>query len=214
MASEEIGIKLTVRAVGLVLAVEFLVLAAVRAGLGPSLAVLGAARLLDGAVLLFLAARQAGGVSAVGLGPGSFRPGLKTGLVWSAAFGLAAGCGMAALAMNGMNPLRLLRVSLPTTGLGLALYFIVGGLIAPVVEELFFRGVIFGFLRRWGLLIAIPASTLIFILPHCGHGLPITQAVGGIVFALAYHYSGSLTAPIIIHSLGNLALFSLSLLPA
>ena len=43
-------------------------------------------------------------------------------------------------------------------------------------------------------------------------GLPVTQAIGAVVFALAYERAGSLAAPIAIHVLGNCAIFALSLL--
>jgi hypothetical protein len=39
----------------------------------------------------------------------------------------------------------------------------------------------------------------------------LTQAVGGILFAVAYEVERSLLVPITIHVLGNLAIFSLSL---
>jgi hypothetical protein len=42
--------------------------------------------------------------------------------------------------------------------------------------------------------------------------IPITQLVGGIVFALAYEKEKNLMAPITIHCLGNLAIFSIGLL--
>jgi membrane protease YdiL (CAAX protease family) len=40
----------------------------------------------------------------------------------------------------------------------------------------------------------------------------LAQIIGGIVFALAYEASGNLLVPITIHVLGNLAIFTLSLL--
>jgi membrane protease YdiL (CAAX protease family) len=43
------------------------------------------------------------------------------------------------------------------------------------------------------------------------HGFPLTQLVGGILFALSYEYSGNLMVPITIHATGNLAIFTLSL---
>jgi membrane protease YdiL (CAAX protease family) len=56
-------------------------------------------------------------------------------------------------------------------------------------------------------------STALFAAVHSGVALPVTQVVGGIVFAVAYHTGKSLMVPIVIHMLGNLAIFSLSLLP-
>ena len=72
---------------------------------------------------------------------------------------------------------------------------------------------LYGFFRRWGVVVAIVVSTGVFVLAHpISQGFPIPQAVGGIVFALAYEIEGSLMTPIVIHVLGNLALFTLSLM--
>jgi hypothetical protein len=52
-------------------------------------------------------------------------------------------------------------------------------------------------------------------LPHSqssGLALPITQLIGGILFAVAYEIEKNLLVPITIHCLGNLAIFILSLL--
>jgi membrane protease YdiL (CAAX protease family) len=87
--------------------------------------------------------------------------------------------------------------------------FLVGGLIAPVAEELFFRGILYGFFRQWGLLFAILSSTMIFVLAH--PGASYVQITGGIIFAISYEKEKNLIVPITIHSLGNLSLFSLSL---
>jgi len=43
-------------------------------------------------------------------------------------------------------------------------------------------------------------------------GIPLPQVVVGIVFAVAYEIEGSLMVPITIHILGNLAIFTLSLI--
>jgi membrane protease YdiL (CAAX protease family) len=63
------------------------------------------------------------------------------------------------------------------------------------------------------MVMAIVLSTLIFVLSHpLAHGFPVTQAIGGIVFAVAYEAEGSLMTPIAIHILGNLSIFTLSLI--
>jgi hypothetical protein len=43
-------------------------------------------------------------------------------------------------------------------------------------------------------------------------GVFVHQVVGGIVFAVAYEVEGSLLVPITIHVLGNMAIFTLSLI--
>jgi len=53
----------------------------------------------------------------------------------------------------------------------------------------------------------------VFVLAHpIFPGIPLAQVVGGIVFAVAYEMEGSLMIPITIHILGNLAIFTLSLI--
>jgi hypothetical protein len=56
-------------------------------------------------------------------------------------------------------------------------------------------------------------STALFAAFHL-QTVPVTQIVGGLVFAVAYHTSNSLVTPIVIHMLGNLAIFGLSLFAA
>jgi membrane protease YdiL (CAAX protease family) len=150
--------------------------------------------------------------SAVGLGPGQLSSGIFRGLIWSFLFGVTALIGMAVLHMAGMEPISLIRASLPEETGAIALYFIAGSLVAPVAEEVFFRGIVFGFLRRWGMWAAVAGTTLLFVVLHLDrNGLPITQLVGGIVFCIAYEREKMLMTPITIHALGNTALFTLSL---
>jgi membrane protease YdiL (CAAX protease family) len=133
-------------------------------------------------------------------------------LAWSAGFGIAAGILFSVLLATGINPLKLVHTPLPSAAWQIIIFFIVGGVIGPVWEEIFFRGIIFGFFRRWGLYLAILISTALFVLPHYdGNHLPFTQIVGGIVFAAAYEKEKSLVVPITIHCLGNIAVFSLTL---
>ena len=88
-----------------------------------------------------------------------------------------------------------------------------GYVIAPVAEEIFFRGILYGFFRQWGIMVALVISTALFVISHAiGSGLPITQVIGGLLFAVAYEIEKNLLVPIIIHSLGNLAIFCLSFL--
>jgi len=80
----------------------------------------------------------------------------------------------------------------------------------PVAEEIFFRGILYGFFRRWGAVAAVVLSTVIFVLAHpIFPGIPLPQVVGGVVFAVAYEVEGSLMVPITIHALGNMAIFLL-----
>lgn len=182
-------------------------------GLLPPLVGVGMARLLDIFLFLLIVRRWETGLAAVGLARATTAAGLIKGLLWSAAFGGAAAVAALGLQWAGFNLLQLFHTSLPAGGTNLLLFFLVGVLIGPVAEEIFFRGILYGFLRRWGVATAMLASTLLFVFAHpVSHRTPLTQAVGGLVFAAAYEREKSLVAPIVIHALGNLALFSLAVI--
>ena len=172
---------------------------------------LGALRCAQTALLLVMVYHNTAGWQVVGLDRRAWFSGWVWGTAGAALFALAALGGGAVLHLLGISPLALLRMTLPTEAGDRLLYFIVGGAIAPIAEELFFRGFLYGYSRRWGILPALLLSTAVFVALHLPSGLPVTQIVGGIVFALVYEGARSLIAPIVIHSLGNMAIFGLSL---
>ncbi|MFH1139241.1 MAG: CPBP family intramembrane glutamic endopeptidase [Pseudomonadota bacterium] len=174
---------------------------------------LGLVRGLQAVAIVFIAVKTEGGPAPLGLERGTPVPGFVGGLYWSAAFGALALLGFILLSLLGFSPLEAFRVRLPGKLGDLLLFFLVGGIISPIAEEIFFRGLMVGFFRRGGLAAALAASTALFVLAHGpGRAALWTQAVGGLVFALAFERSRALTTPITIHVLGNLALFSLGLL--
>jgi membrane protease YdiL (CAAX protease family) len=79
--------------------------------------------------------------------------------------------------------------------------------IAPLGEELFFRGYFFGALRNWrGVWPAAIATGVIFGLIHFGSapvGFIVPLAFFGFGLCLLYHYSGSLYPCIALHALNN-----------
>ncbi len=175
--------------------------------------ILGGARLLEIVLIILIALTWGKGLSSIGLARAEMVSGVKKGLIWSAAFGAITAIVCVGLFAASINPLTFIRAQIPTQTSDLILFFIVGGIIAPVAEELFFRGILYGFLRRWGVIVALVFSTLIFVLCHpINSGIPVTRLLGGILFAVAYETSGSLIVPITIHALGNLAIFTISLL--
>ncbi len=176
------------------------------------LCLIGITRTAQILAVTFLMAYQYGGLQRIGLDRKNLLPGLKKGLFWSAGFALVAVVFFFVLYMAGTNPLMLIRSPVPEGISQRILFFFVGGVVAPVAEEIVFRGVIFSYLRRLGLASAILLSTGFFAMMHMGSAIPFTQIVGGVVFAFAYHTGKSLLVPILIHSLGNLAIFTLSLL--
>jgi uncharacterized protein len=179
----------------------------------------GAARIAAVSALLVLFYSRQEGFAVIGLAAHRLPDGIRAGLIWSVAFGFIAGAGALALTAAGTDPLAMIRVDLPHETRRVILFFLVGGFLAPIAEELFFRGVIYGYFRdrmepafgRAGIAWAVVISTLLFVTAHgIRGGLPLTQIVGGFVFCIAYEQSKSLATPIIIHCLGNSALFLLS----
>ena len=174
---------------------------------------MGAARITETALMMLAVTRWGGGLTSLGLLPSGLIRGLRKGLVWSALFGLATLFAFIALFLMDVDPLHLIRVHTPTRPHEIVLYLLVAGLLGPIAEEVFFRGFVYGYLRRWGVITALAGSTLLFVLAHPQlPALPVPQVIGGIIFALAYEKEGSLAAPVTIHVLGNLALLTLSML--
>ncbi|TWI71825.1 hypothetical protein LZ24_01842 [Desulfobotulus alkaliphilus] len=169
-------------------------------------------RLVQCAVLLGLLFFRKHPPAAAGLGLTNLGKGIKTGILGCLLMGVSALCAGLALHFNGISPLPLIHVPLPEGTIHIILFFIAGGLIAPVAEELFFRGFIFGYLKKYGFIPALLISTTIFAMLHSPP--QPTQWIGGLGFGLAYGVSGSLAAPVIIHACGNLVLFSLSWMTA
>ena len=178
--------------------------------LGP-LPVIGLTRVIQIAGILAGVIYFQQGLTAIGWSSSTWRKGIKTGVWWSAVFGFVVSAAMGFILLAGINPLGLVRSPLPSEQGQMLLFFLVGGMIAPLAEEICFRGVLYNYFRRWGIILAILASTTIFVILHSVQGFPIIQLVGGVLFAISYELSGNLMVPIVIHATGNLAIFTLSL---
>ncbi len=152
------------------------------------------------------------GINSLGILPKGITSGLLRGLFWSAGFGVLVALMAGVLMLAGLHPGDLIGASLPSTQAGLLAFFVVGGIIGPVAEEIFFRGMLYGYFRRWGMWAALLISTAAFVMAHAVfHRVPLPQIIGGILFAVAYEKEKNLMVPISIHVLGNLAIFTLSL---
>ena len=213
MEANKIEIRNLLLSFATVAAIELTTSFLVAQGLFHPMLIQGGARLLEIVTIFSIFVTWGDGLSSLGLARSELVSGFKKGLIWSAAFGIVIFVAFAALFLAGANPLKLLHTRLPTQPRDLALFFLIGGLVGPAAEEIFFRGVLYGFFRRWGVAVALILSTLIFVMSHAiTHGIPFTQLVGGILFAVAYEVEGLLVVPITIHCLGNMAIFALSLL--
>ena len=212
MEAVKIQIKTLAICLMAVIAVEVIARIGICAGSYTPIIILGAVRLLQAGLIVMIVLIRERGLSSIGLSLTRTLPGLKRGLIWSAGFGLITLLGFVVIFAIGLNPIKLIHTQFPAKPGDILLFFIVGGLIGPVTEEVFFRGIVYGFFRRWGAPMAIILSTLLFVLAHpVFPAIPITQVVGGILFAVAYEVEKNLVVPVTIHALGNMAIFTLSL---
>ncbi len=175
--------------------------------------VLCGVRIADIAVVLSAAQYFEGTITSIGIYPARFVTGIRRGFFWAAGFGCLSAVGFLFLYFLGRSPLSLLKTPVPPDGIDKALFFFVGGVIGPLAEELFFRGVLYSFFRRWGIFLSIAITTLLFVSLHSfGDGLPLTQIIGGILFCIAFEIEKDLLVPVAVHVLGNLSIFSISVL--
>jgi membrane protease YdiL (CAAX protease family) len=78
-----------------------------------------------------------------------------------------------------------------------------GGLVIPFAEELLFRGVLFGALRRYGPVLAGLVSATVFGLAHVWPPLVLFAFVVGVVHAWMRERSGSIWPAVISHAVVN-----------
>jgi len=100
-------------------------------------------------------------------------------------------------------------------GANLALSLLVLGVIAPIAEEIYFRGILFGWLKRHiGVAASAFLTSLFFALIHTNYlmtdltaSLLALAQIGtlGFLAALLYHRTGSLLPAILLHMTNNLA---------
>jgi hypothetical protein len=213
MEANKIKLSTVIFSIVVITAVEIVVRLLINQGLITSLTASGLARLAEIIFLLVLINTREKSLSAIGLVSTNTYQGIKKGLTWAVFFGAAAGLALLIIYLLGINVLKLFQMQLPADGYKLIVFFLLGAFIAPVAEEIFFRGILYGFFRRWGMLTALVLSTLFFVLSHPSrHTIPVTQMIGGILFAVAYEVEKNLLVPIIIHVLGNLAIFVLAII--
>lgn len=78
------------------------------------------------------------------------------------------------------------------------------GLLAPLVEELIFRGLIFGWLRaRLPLWLAVVVSAAVFAGAHVIPVLLPALFAIGLVLAIVYQWTGSLWVTVLLHAMQN-----------
>lgn len=80
-----------------------------------------------------------------------------------------------------------------------------GGIVVPLAEETFFRGMLYRWLRsRWSMRVAALVSSLLFAVIHLELATVIPAFFIGLVCAVSFERSRSLWTPILIHCANNL----------
>jgi len=105
------------------------------------------------------------------------------------------------------NPQQFLLDGALAGGWTLVGLVVLGGLVVPVAEELFFRGVVYSALRRYGPAVAVLGSAALFGLAH---GLSVVLVVAvllGVVNAVLVERSGSIWPAVIVHATNNVLAF-------
>ena len=210
MKPDRIKISTLLAATAAIVLLECASESAVSATLISAMVATGLIRTIGIGVLLAITLKMQGQLNAIGLQPSTIGSGTLRGIVWSLSFGAVVAVGLIVGRLAGINLVGQLQFRLPHQPADILILFVVGSLIAPISEEIYFRGLVYGYLRRWGPSIAILGSTLLFVAAHPNlQKIPITQIIGGLLFAIAYEAEKNLMVPIVIHMSGNLALFSL-----
>jgi membrane protease YdiL (CAAX protease family) len=102
--------------------------------------------------------------------------------------------------------IRLLFAAIPKTVFNTSLIFLAGAILAPIVEEVLFRGLLQKSLsHKLPIWAAIGISALIFGAMHLDlYAFPILALMGAI-FGVLYHLTGSLRVTILAHLINNSA---------
>lgn len=214
METRRIQLKTLLAALIAVVMVEVLMRAVVTVMNVPEMAVMAAGRCIQAALILAVVKLFEQTLMAIGLSLSCIGRGVRAGIGWAIAFGglvSIAGVGMLA---TGLNPLGFFSIQPEGYPWEVGLFYFTGVVIAPGAEELLFRGVIYGFFRRYGIAAAIVLTTTVFALLHLTTTtIPVIQAVGGVLFCIAYEKEKNLMAPVVIHMTGNGAIFLAGMVP-
>lgn len=84
------------------------------------------------------------------------------------------------------------------------IYLLAVVILAPVIEEFVFRGIIFASLEKFGAGFAIVASALVFGMAHITPGSFIFATGAGLVFGFVYYKTRNLWVAVAIHFVNNL----------
>lgn len=145
----------------------------------------------------------------MGLDKTGIKKGIIKGILWSAFFGVLAFSAISILWLKGFRVFDFFRINNAGSYGDIFWLYAAAAMAGPVAEEIFFRGVVFGYFRKYGFTSATAASTLLFVSAHSTSGIPFPQIAGGLVFAFLYEKTGSIMTSITVHISGNFAIFTI-----
>jgi uncharacterized protein len=125
------------------------------------------------------------------------------------AVALLAGLALAALGLGAgaREPAILASFANPYTTL---LAFVIIGFLVPLAEEIFFRGVLYRWLRdRWGRNTGMIVSSMIFGVVHFELTSAISAFIYGLALAWIYERLRSLWSSTLVHALNNITVLAL-----
>lgn len=163
------------------------------------------AAVMLGAVWLFSVSRYRVGWNKLGLQsfPVAMGCALSVALL-IASYVLRAAYVMIASALGFHFSIQQILTRLDTSGPGFFLTLVVGAVIAPIAEEIFFRGFVYAGLRkRLGVAAAVLVASIFFALLHLSIELFIPILALGIFLTLLYELTGSLFPGIFLHMANN-----------
>ncbi len=159
------------------------------------------------AITWFVGIRMRGGTAA-DLGVTDFRIWLDVPLAVLGEIVAFVGLAVYALLLQSVAGLKVpeqditSEFGLSTSGFALAFVFIV--ILAPLGEELFFRGFVYpAFRKRWGVGLAMVGSSALFAIFHLHPLLFMPMFIIGMVLAVLVEYRRSLAPAVILHALNN-----------
>jgi membrane protease YdiL (CAAX protease family) len=104
----------------------------------------------------------------------------------------------------GPPPEQTILQDFPRTGAGIVLFATTAILVAPLFEEMFFRGFLFqGLARSWGPVTGAAVSAGVFALAHQQLSVFVPLFALGLLLAWVFYRSGSLWANIALHASFN-----------
>ena len=141
---------------------------------------------------------------------------LGWGLFYGAAFTAASAVIELVLSVFGVEQTQSAQFPLGQGGIGgTVAIWLAGVLLAPIAEEIFFRGFMFrAITARKGLVRGVIYSSLVFGFVHFNAAAFLPISVGAALLAIGYHRTDDLWVPIIAHSLNNIAAFLILTLSA